>query len=140
MWNLCQLDIHQKPEKDIRVSIYRALLNRATIHDRPRPAIILLPPLTTPFDQPQFHHYHPRPPTISHDFASTTHDHPRSAIILPPPSTTTHGLPFFYHRHPRLRTLLKNELFRSHFSTTLHRLIEHAFWFANQSTDFFRSS
>ena len=42
----------------------RALLNRATTHDHPRPVIIL-----------------PPPPTTSHNFTPTTHDHPQPAII-----------------------------------------------------------
>ena len=83
---------------------------------------------------------HPRPPTTSHNIAASTHDHPRLGIILAPALMTTHNLLLFHHRHPQLRTLLKNELFQSYFSTTLHRLIEHTFWFANQSIDFFGSS
>ena len=95
---------------------------------------------------------HPQPPTVSHDQPKFCNHHPRPTttshnLVPPRPSTTSHNfaatihdLPLFHHRHPGLKTLLKNELFQSYFSTTLHRLIENTFWFGNQSIDFFGSS
>ena len=65
-------------------------------------------------------HDHPQPPTTNHNFVATTHK-----------------LPLFYHRHPRLWTLLKNELFRNYFSTTLHRLIQNKLILICKSIDWF---
>ena len=104
----------------------RALLNRATFRDQLRVAIISLPPATTTHDQSLACGQNLWPPTTSHNFATVTYGHPQPTIILTPPLT--------------LRALLKTELFQSYFSMTLHRLIKHAFWFVNQSTNFFGSN
>ena len=63
------------------------------------------------------------------NFTATIHDHPRPAIIslvLPTSTTTNHNFTSSTHNHPYpwLTTLLKNEVFQSYFSMTLHILIE----------------
>ena len=80
------------------------------------------------------------PSTTSHYFAATTHSQRQPTITFVPTATTTHKKTPFHHCHPQPITSLKNEVFRSYFSTNLHRLVEHAFWFANQATDFFGRS
>ena len=72
-------------------------------------------------------------PNTKQKCAAATHSHLQPAVVLLEPPTNSHNFaatnnqPLFDHHHPQLRTLLKNELFQTYFSTTLHNLAEHAF-------------
>ena len=101
--------------------MYWTLQNHATIHNQQWATRILLQQSMTTHDQPQFHWHYPHPP--------------QQTIILPPAPITTHDLVLFHHQYPWSTTLLKNEVFQSYFSMTLHILIENVF-----QMHFFRNS
>ena len=85
-----------------KIQILWVLLNRATIHDDPRPPTTVHKFAATTHAQPYFRRHHPRPAITSW---ATTHNHPQSTIIKPPPLTNNDSLPttLLTKKNPELR-------------------------------------